>query len=581
MMMLPLMSPIPESNDGQFLYVECCDDIPLTQDDVHSRSCTPRTSSPGYRMELPDYSFSDESFISAGSPHHRMDNPDLSSFKRLFEIINDKVQLLTDQSTHLKEEIAEKNETINKLLDFMNKIVRPKEADESDDQNDSVDEYNKKVTEHNLMNQQKNITTRKRRLNNSDSLNQPCQASHVPSPSDSTPQSDEILFLRNEIENKNRIIDFLIQKKTGGSTYRLIIDEDEDEDDENEDDDQRIVPEMDDDFHDNTLEVMERLLINDITIDSISKSDSEVMEQHFNNERTFNSILNVDDRTIPSISEDDVLEATKGDKGLEETSDIHKQHDETKEPEEEPTNDELLNIRIDKVEQMILDMKTSHEMLTVAPWDQHSNGFASNYMVKNGHEPGKGLGKTGEGIVEPIRAEKNTLDATIDVSSWKSGTILIAGASILQGLDETKMSRTGRVKVRSHGGATIKDMRDHLNAHLRKKPDRLILHVHSNDASSKETSADDMFDRLIDLKTFAEGKVPNLKVTFSCPILREDNVVANAKQVQLKNRLRRSGLEVIVNDNIEKEDLGRKGLHLRPSGSSKLAKNIISYLKSV
>ena len=152
---------------------------------------------------------------------------------------------------------------------------------------------------------------------------------------------------------------------------------------------------------------------------------------------------------------------------------------------------------------------------------------------------------------------------------------------MIGGLDETRMSRAGKVKVRSHGGATIKDMRDHLNAHLRKKPDQLIIHAHANDAAIRETTADDMFDRLMDLKAFAEEKVPNIKVTFSCPIIRTDNVMAKAKQVHLKNRLKRSGLDIVSNDNIEEEDLGRKGLHLKPSGSSKLAKNIIDYLKSV
>ena len=90
-----------------------------------------------------------------------------------------------------------------------------------------------------------------------------------------------------------------------------------------------------------------------------------------------------------------------------------------------------------------------------------------------------------------------------------------------------------------------------------------------------------MFDKLMDLKTFAESKVPNIKVTFSSPIIRTDNTTANNKQIQLKNRLLRSGLKLIENDNIDKEDLGRKGLHLKPSGSSKLAKNIISFLKEV
>jgi hypothetical protein len=85
----------------------------------------------------------------------------------------------------------------------------------------------------------------------------------------------------------------------------------------------------------------------------------------------------------------------------------------------------------------------------------------------------------------------------------------------------------------------------------------------------------------MDLKSFAESKVANIKVTFSCPIIRTDNTTANAKQIQLKNRLKRSGLDIIEHDDITQDDLGKKGLHLKPNGSTKLAKNIISYLSDV
>ena len=544
------------------MYVECFDeDTPCES----FRSSSPCASSPEYRMDLSDLECSRESSFHAHSPRQRKDSHDHLSFKRLFNIIHDKVQLLTDQTKHLREEVAEKNGTINKLLDFINKFARGNEDNQDDNYNNSVEEYNERVAEHNLKEQKKNITTRKRKSNEDRCvvLNQTERPPPVTTSPPAVP-NEELLFLRNEIAQKNRTIDFLMHGRASDPRHRLIMDDDEDDDDELE-----TVPlPMDNEStkHDDTLEVMERLFIEDRT-----------------------SMSNLEDGTSMNLSSEDLLGATKEDEDLLEGElDIETivHLNETKEPEEEPTSKEdLINIRIDKMEEMILNMKkgteTTQEMSSVAPWDQHSNGFASSYMVKNGHEPGKGLGKTGNGIIEPIQAEKNTLDAKIDVSTWQHGTILVAGDSMIGGLEEKKMSKTGKVKVRSHGGATIKDMRDHLNAHLRKKPDRLIIHVHSNDASNKETSADDMFDRLMDLKAFAEGKVPNMKVTFACPIIRTDSTIANAKQMQLKNRLKRSGLDIVVNDNIEKEDLARKGLHLKPSGSRKLATNILSYLRSV
>jgi hypothetical protein len=164
---------------------------------------------------------------------------------------------------------------------------------------------------------------------------------------------------------------------------------------------------------------------------------------------------------------------------------------------------------------------------------------------------------------------------------WPKGTVLIAGDSMVGGLEGSKMSRSRNVQVRSHGGATIQDMRDHLTAILCKKPSHLILHSHSNDASNKNMTSDDIYEGLIDLKSFAESKVVDIKVTFSCPIIRTDNTIAHAKQVQLKNRLKRSGYEIIENNDITEQDLGKKGLHLKQSGSKKLAKNILNYLRSV
>jgi hypothetical protein len=474
--------------------------------------------------------------------------------------MDDKVQMLTKNVDHLRQEVSEKNETIKKLIDVIDKTVKPKGLDETDEYNNSVAEYKDQITEENLEKQRKNITTRRRSKRNKPEETEIGDTAQSIVNQPSAQPFDEITFLRDEIRNKNKIIEFLTGRNTVDPTYRFIIDEEEDDDLE----EQETVPiPMDDDsmMHDRTLEIMERLFIEEMqptesTLHSIHETEIEFTQQ-----------------SIDSLEEDVIITNETVDGTEERLMAL---------VEERKSNEEHINQRMDKIEQMILQINKDDEMLSVAPWDKHSNGFASSYMKKNGHQPGKGLGKTGSGITEPISSEKKTLDAGATNSvTWPKGTILVAGASMIGGLEEKKMSRTGRVKVRSHGGATILDMRDHLNAILRKKPDHLVLHVHSNDAQNKDTSADDMFDQLMDLKAFAEDKVANIKVTLSLPIVRTDNNLANAKQIQLKNRLKRSGLEVIVNDDIEKDDLARKGLHLKNSGTRKLAKNIIDYLKSV
>ena len=65
---------------------------------------------------------------------------------------------------------------------------------------------------------------------------------------------------------------------------------------------------------------------------------------------------------------------------------------------------------------------------------------------------------------------------------WKKGTTLIIGDSILSGLREFKMSKRKTIKVRTFPGATIGDMKFFVVPHLRKNPDKIVLHVGTNDA---------------------------------------------------------------------------------------------------
>ena len=112
-------------------------------------------------------------------------------------------------------------------------------------------------------------------------------------------------------------------------------------------------------------------------------------------------------------------------------------------------------------------------------------------------------------------------------------------------------------------------------------PCNAILHTSTNDAVESSTSVDDIYDRLIDLKELAESSVPGIKVSLSCPTLRHDDGMANAKLVQVKNRLKRSGHCIIENDNIIFDDVSKKGLHLKTSGTRKLAANMIAYMRSL
>ena len=70
-----------------------------------------------------------------------------------------------------------------------------------------------------------------------------------------------------------------------------------------------------------------------------------------------------------------------------------------------------------------------------------------------------------------------------------------------------------------------------------------------------------------------------MDVVLSCPVIRTDNGVANAKLLSLRNRLKRSGNKIINNENISVDHLGKKGLHLTGRGTGRLAMNMIAYMQ--
>ena len=196
-------------------------------------------------------------------------------------------------------------------------------------------------------------------------------------------------------------------------------------------------------------------------------------------------------------------------------------------------------------------------------------------MANNGHQVGDGLGKHGDGIRSPIKLEKTSF------TQGKERLIFYVGTSMIGGVNEKKLSESTkeRVKVYSHPGATIPDIKHHLHAHLRKKPTHLILQAGTNDARNREITSDDIYEGLQDLKTFSETEVPGLKVTISCPMVRTDNKWANAKLTWVKNRIIRDKVSTILNDNIKVAHLSpRSGLHLKQEGTDILSSNVHKFI---
>ena len=230
-----------------------------------------------------------------------------------------------------------------------------------------------------------------------------------------------------------------------------------------------------------------------------------------------------------------------------------------------------------------------------APWEKYSTGFGSRMLAKMGYSGG-GLGKTGSGIIKPImisqkqgreavgdlnrfkESSKNSQEknrVTNRVQPWPEKTTLITGSSILNGIEESRLKKY-KVKVRVFSGACVDDLYDYLTPLLKKKPSNIILQIGTNDALDK--NADQIYNEIINLKQYIEDILPSVSVYLSCPVLRVDDSQANLVLRRLDQKLK-CLRNIIRNDNVDSTCLGKRGLHLNPKGSGRLATNYISLLR--
>ena len=89
----------------------------------------------------------------------------------------------------------------------------------------------------------------------------------------------------------------------------------------------------------------------------------------------------------------------------------------------------------------------------------------------------------------------------------------------------------------------------------------------------------DILNKLLQLKSFIQEKLPDAEITISTPTLRSDNGKVALTVRQLTNHPINLKIDVHDDRNITGKHLSRRGLHLNQSGSSLLTKNVISKLR--
>ena len=136
-------------------------------------------------------------------------------------------------------------------------------------------------------------------------------------------------------------------------------------------------------------------------------------------------------------------------------------------------------------------------------WEKHSSGIASKLLDKMGYR-GQGLGKHENGMKEAIDVNPAN---TFKVEEKKSDDevnrkrICILSGSMLNRLDEKRLSNDHvDVRLRCHGGCTIKCLYTHLPWAFALQPEHIIIHVGTNDCAKKTS------DKFISRKYFHRVK---------------------------------------------------------------------------
>ena len=185
-----------------------------------------------------------------------------------------------------------------------------------------------------------------------------------------------------------------------------------------------------------------------------------------------------------------------------------------------------------------------------------------------------------EASQSPKSSSKQSRSKTnmINNGAWPKNTVLIAGDSMLSNIDETKLSHRYHTKVRAFKGSSIEDLHDYLKPLLKKRPDKIILLIGTNDLQNKSVA--DILKGLKSLLDMIHSSIPNCKVVVSEIITREDRKSLNGKLSEFNRALKTMNVDILRQQNITSQHLGRKGLHLNFEGNIQLAKNIIDKLRS-
>jgi hypothetical protein len=162
--------------------------------------------------------------------------------------------------------------------------------------------------------------------------------------------------------------------------------------------------------------------------------------------------------------------------------------------------------------------------------------------------------------------------------------IAILGDSMLKHLNTKRMQaglRDHKVTIKTFPGAGIEEMKHYMVPTLATNPDKLIVHIGTNDLHKTTTS--NLIRSMESLGKSIKDQDNNIDLIWSEIITRSDDHKladkVNIVNKELNKLCEANNWGLIKNDNITRNLLNNSRLHLNKEGTSTLAKNIKQYIK--
>ena len=178
-----------------------------------------------------------------------------------------------------------------------------------------------------------------------------------------------------------------------------------------------------------------------------------------------------------------------------------------------------------------------------------------------------------------INVVDNTISTPIVPPAESAKTTVILGDSIIQNLQGSKLGKeiNQQVVVKSFSGATTQDMKSYIQPTINNAPDRICLHIGTNDLKSK--APNDITNGIVDLAKTVQSTC-GAEVVLSELTTCKD---AHKESVKSVNKLlikysKQHYWSLVHHSNITEKVLNRGGLHLTKQGNELLYKNFASRL---